>query len=981
MRSLDMLRDRLNALSLRAKLGGGFAALVILALLVGGVSRWGMQRTLSTIDTYIEVHERIAGLGQKSGAAMLRARRYENGFLLHVRELGFWEARSRYATLLRAETAEIHATMEEIRRLASDPTITAQTRRIEEAAGRYEAGFLRVVALNGLLGREDTGLEGKFREKAHEIEGVIGQYRDDRLMRDLLSLRRLEKDFILRGRDQYLREFADGVKTFGEDLARAGIPPAQSARLARQADEYREMLDQYARLRSAIRDETARYVTAVNEIEPLLEQLGDRTGRTAAATRASMRDLARTTGWMIAAASFCAVLAGLAVSILISRKVIRSVRECMDFAGRIAQGELGTRMPPGREVEFRTLSTALNGMADALQAGRSLQERRAAELLEANEALEKEIAERRRFEEELEHQSTHDALTGLPNRTLLHDRIEQAILHAQRYHRKVSVMLLGLDRFKFINAALGSDMGDELLRTMAHRLGSCIRSVDTVARHGGDDYCIVLFDQRDSEDAALVARKVRNAVSRPLAIGGHDLVVTCSAGISIFPKDGREPLTLLKNAETAMYRAKELGRDSFRFYSEELNERVVAHMTMEKYLHRALEREELFIHYQPQADLNTGRITGIEALLRWRNPDLGLVPPARFIPLAEETGLIIPIGEWVMREACALNKAWQDSGLGKYVMAVNISARQFQKKDLVEVVGGILRETGLDPAFLELEIVESMVMHDVEGAMALLDSLKRLGVRLTMDDFGTGYSSLGYLKRFPFDKLKIDISFVRDITSDPESAAIARTIIAMARNLNLRVLAEGVETEGQLEYLRSHACDEMQGFYFSRPLPPQEMERLLQQQQPLRFPAKALSSPERTLLLVDDDAQALAALERVLMEDGYRILTAGSAEQGFGLLAVNRVGVVVCDYRMPGMDGIEFLARVKGLYPDVVRITLTGYPDMEAITAAINRGAVYKFLIKPWDDAQLRESVREAFRYFEAAAEAVGGVGNARAAS
>jgi EAL domain-containing protein (putative c-di-GMP-specific phosphodiesterase class I) len=324
-----------------------------------------------------------------------------------------------------------------------------------------------------------------------------------------------------------------------------------------------------------------------------------------------------------------------------------------------------------------------------------------------------------------------------------------------------------------------------------------------------------------------VAHNIQEQVSRPFTIDGHEFGITCSIGISLYPKDGNDVDSLLKNADAAMYRVKEQSRNSFRFYTSEMNDRVVERMVIERNLRHALEMGQLEVHYQPQVELINGRIVGVEALLRWNCPELGTVPPERFIPLAEETGLIVAIGEWVLRTCCLQNKAWQEAGLTPLTIAVNLSARQLQKKDLSADISAILQETGLKPHFLELELVESMVMKDVESSMGIMKDLKGLGLQLAMDDFGTGYSSLSYLKRFPFDKLKIDLSFVRDIMTDPESAAIVRAIIAMAHNLGLRTVAEGVETEDQLKYLRLHGCDEIQGYYISRPVSGPEFEVLL----------------------------------------------------------------------------------------------------------------------------------------------------------
>jgi diguanylate cyclase (GGDEF)-like protein/PAS domain S-box-containing protein len=449
-----------------------------------------------------------------------------------------------------------------------------------------------------------------------------------------------------------------------------------------------------------------------------------------------------------------------------------------------------------------------------------------------------DVTEREQHEELLEYQANHDALTGLPNRNLLADRITQSLANAHRYNQPVAVLFIDLDNFKFVNDSLGHALGDRMLIIQAERLLKSIRSGDTVARYGGDEFVIVVSNLEKSVDAASVAQKIQEIISRPFTIDGHEFGITCSIGISLYPKDGTDVDSLLKNADAAMYRAKEQSRNSFQFYTSEMNDRAVERMVIERHLRHALEMGQLEMHYQPQIELNNGRIIGVEALLRWHSPSLGTVPPSRFISLAEETGLIVPIGEWVLKTCCRQNKAWQDAGLTPVPISVNISARQLQKKDLSGDIAGILRETGLKPYFLELEIVESMVMKDVESAMLIMNELKSLGIQLAMDDFGTGYSSLSYLKRFPFDRLKIDLSFVRDIICDPESASIARTIIAMAHNLNLRAIAEGVETKEQLDYLRLHGCDEMQGYYVSPPVTAQEFEVLLRKDRWLQPPAK-----------------------------------------------------------------------------------------------------------------------------------------------
>ena len=584
------------------------------------------------------------------------------------------------------------------------------------------------------------------------------------------------------------------------------------------------------------------------------------------------------------------------------------------------------------------------------------------ELLAVIESLE-DITQRKRYEEQLEYQATYDVLTGLANRNLLGDRIRQALLISRRTLQHVAVFILDLDNFKLVNDTLGQEGGDLLLQMVAERLTGCVRGGDTVARQGGDEFAVVVSDRDLLDTAPLIAVKIQEAVAKPLQINGRELIVTVSIGISLSPRDGEDVQTLLKNAEVAMYRAKEQGRHCFQFYTGEMNARSQVRMTMENHLRRALERRELSVHYQAKVSMSSGLITGMEALVRWQNPELGNVPPDVFIPLAEETGLILSIGAWVLESACAQNKAWQDAGHPPLVVAVNLSPRQFRQQDIACVVRECLTETGLAPRFLELEITESMVMQDVTRVALVLNELKLMGISLAMDDFGTGYSSLGYLKRFPFDKLKIDKSFVRDITCEPDNAAIAKAIIAMAHSLHLKVIAEGVETLGQLNYLHSQGCDEIQGYHFSRPVPADEFELLLHDRGQFSIPAQASVASEKTVLLVDDEENVLNALRRLLLIEGYLVLVARGAKEGFELLSLNRVAVIVSDFRMPGMDGAEFLGRVKELYPDTVRIMMSGYADLDSVTHAVNVGAVYKLLYKPWNDTDVVEKIRDAVRH------------------
>ncbi|MFA7059751.1 MAG: EAL domain-containing protein [Pedobacter sp.] len=438
-----------------------------------------------------------------------------------------------------------------------------------------------------------------------------------------------------------------------------------------------------------------------------------------------------------------------------------------------------------------------------------------------------DITARIKAESEIQQLINYDTLTGLPNRNLLHDRLKLSIAQGIREHHLVGVLILDLDRFKGINDTLGHLAGDQLLMTISKRLSACIRESDTLARLGGDEFVIILNNAGSEEGITAVSKKILALVSEPIYIDGHEIYITGSIGISVYPMNGEDGQTLLKHADLAMYQAKELDRNNFQFFSREMNVKVLERMILENSMRKALEREEFFLVYQPQIDVRSGKIVGMEALLRWNHPDMGLLAPDRFIYLAEETGLIIPIGEWVLQTACRQNKAWQDEGLPPVKIAVNLSGKQFDQQTLDEAIAAILMETGLDPKWLEIEITESAVMKNAEISIGILRKLKDMGITLAIDDFGTGYSSLSYLKHFPISRLKIDRSFVRDIITNPDDAAIAEIIIAMAQTLKLDVIAEGVETRDQMEFLSFNNCVEMQGYLFSRPVMAEQFAQFL----------------------------------------------------------------------------------------------------------------------------------------------------------
>lgn len=433
-----------------------------------------------------------------------------------------------------------------------------------------------------------------------------------------------------------------------------------------------------------------------------------------------------------------------------------------------------------------------------------------------------DITQRKAAEEQIRTLAYYDALTGLPNRILLQDRMAQALARASRHQEKVALLFFDLDRFKVINDSLGHSVGDLLLKEVAERLKRQTREQDTVSRLGGDEFVVVLSGVKQTADSAITAERIINAMTSEFVIQGHSINVSCSLGVSIFPDDGRDGETLVKHADAAMYCAKENGRNNFQFFTQKMNDNIVQRLTLENSMRLALQKKEFFLMYQPQLDITTGEISGVEALVRWQHPKLGLVAPNEFIPIAESSGLIIPIGEWVLHTACDQARKWQAEGLPALPVAVNVSAMQFRHQGFLQFVSRMLHETGLAPQYLELELTESLILSNADVLLSRLQELKEMGVRLAIDDFGTGYSSFSYLRHFRVHKLKIDRSFVRDVCLDSDDAAITEAIISVAKSLNLRVIAEGVENEGQVSFLRAHHCDEIQGYYFSKPLLPNE---------------------------------------------------------------------------------------------------------------------------------------------------------------
>jgi len=552
-----------------------------------------------------------------------------------------------------------------------------------------------------------------------------------------------------------------------------------------------------------------------------------------------------------------------------------------------------------------------------------------------------------------------DPLTGLPNRSMLLDRLSQSLREGELSKNSLALVTLDIDQFRSLNESFGHAAADELLVRVAARLQVGVRESDTVARIGSNEFAVLLQGGDSEPQLEQLARRLLGAVFAPVVVEGRQAAMTGSIGIARYPLDARDAETLLQHADSALSAAKSAGGDTFRFYAPPVEVLAREWGDLSEALRDAPGRDELLLHYQPKVDLRSGQIVGLEALVRWNHPQHGMLAPSRFIPLAEETGLIVRLSHWVIRNVLRQLQAWQKANRPPVVVGVNLSLRHFRSGDLPGFIAAELAATGVNPALLELEISESAMMRDPTQAFIIVDRIKSLGVRLALDDFGTGLSSLSYLSRMNVDKLKIDQTFVRDITTNPVNASIVSAIVAMAHKLGKRVIAVGVESEGQALQLRRFDCDEIQGFYFSRPGTAEEMSNLLSNGRNLSL-APAVEE-QKTLLLVDDEPNILNALKRVLRREGYNLLTAESGAAALEILSSQPVQVIVSDQRMPGMSGIELLSRARELYPDTRRIILSGYSDISVLTDAINRGAVWKFIAKPWDDVALKAEIRQAF--------------------
>jgi diguanylate cyclase (GGDEF)-like protein/PAS domain S-box-containing protein len=576
--------------------------------------------------------------------------------------------------------------------------------------------------------------------------------------------------------------------------------------------------------------------------------------------------------------------------------------------------------------------------------------------------LAEDVTEQRVVEAELEYTATHDSTTGLPLFGAVEEYLQTACAEAAAHDGRVIVLYADIDRFHATNETRGRAAGDHVLRAVAQRLREAIGTEGLVGHVAGDEFALALKDPGSAIDQVEFGETVRASIERPIGLDEQHVYVTCSVGVSCFPDNGSAPVELLRQAESAMLRAKHEGRNTVVAFANKDKQQLEDRHTLGFYLNDALRRGEFLLHYQPQISGQDWRICGVEALLRWQSPEFGFLTPGRFQQVAEDMGLMVDIGSFVLNTACRQAREWLDAGTDEFAISINVSPAQMQRTGFVQEVRRALDDAKLPARYIELELIESMMTGNVDRMISTMRALKALGVRLSMDDFGTGYSSLNYLRQFPLDQLKIDQSFVRDISTDAGASGVCRAIITLAHQLGMSVLAEGVETAAQVGYLRRNDCDFFQGYYFCKPVTAAQALEILRHRYLAHEGIEQPIEQKPTLLLVDDEENILNSLTRMLRRDGYRILTATGAEEAFDILGRNEVQVVISDQRMPGISGTELLSKVKDMYPQTVRIVLSGYTDLQAVTNAINQGAIYKYLTKPWDDEELRMQVRDAFR-------------------
>lgn len=577
-----------------------------------------------------------------------------------------------------------------------------------------------------------------------------------------------------------------------------------------------------------------------------------------------------------------------------------------------------------------------------------------------------DVSVQKQLEAERRYLETHDALTDLPTYSAASGQIDRLVMRSQDRGLSAAVMFVDLDGFNLVNDTMGFAIGDAALREVALRLRRlCEASAageTEIMRYAGDEFLLVLGMLPAGVDVLKLATHFCDVIARPMPLSANvTLFLTASIGASVTQQSSIQGAELVRQADIATHHAKRGGRNGAVVFGHSMSEALGDRLRLGGSMRSALARGEFVLHYQPQVNAHDGALIGLEALVRWNSPEFGMLAPKRFIPVAESNGMILALGAWVLQDACAQIRRWQDQGLTGFSVSVNVSAAQMQRPTFVHDVQTIIENAGVDPTSLELELTESVLMDNADRAIEQMQQLKKLGLRLVLDDFGMGYSSLDYLRRFPLDKLKIDQAFVNGIIEQDRDAALVRAIIAIGHNLGMRVVAEGVETAAQSAYLRRNYCDELQGFYIGHAVPVEQIPDLARRKYLLPTESGP-SMTERCLLILDDEENIRRSLSRLLRRDGYRVLSAATASEAFELLAMHPVQVVLSDQRMPDLSGTEFLSRVKDMYPDTIRMVLSGYTDLSTVTEAINKGAIYKFLTKPWDDEELRAQVQEAFR-------------------
>ncbi|WP_444994635.1 EAL domain-containing protein [Aliikangiella sp. IMCC44359] len=567
--------------------------------------------------------------------------------------------------------------------------------------------------------------------------------------------------------------------------------------------------------------------------------------------------------------------------------------------------------------------------------------------------------------DELIQLAQYDELTGLYNKKSMEERLNWLLKLAEKNEQKLAVIMLGLDNFKEINDLHGMRSGDHLLKEVSSRIQQCVRKIDTTARLGGDEFIIIMNSTSSTNAISEMLQRLQSKIAEPIAYKKESFNITSSIGYSLYPVDSKNADTLLKYADSAMGQAKLKGKNNFQYFSPEIHKKARAKISMEAELKKALAQKEFELYYQPQVDLSNGSICSFEALIRWNHPQKGLLSPNTFIPITEETKLIIPIGYWILHQVCEQLKDWNSRTKQKTSIAINLSVIQLSHPDFLSHIENMIKENAIPTNQITLEITESLSLDNPQKFITILDKLKSLGFKISIDDFGTGYSNLSYLKRFPIDEIKIDKDFVNHMTTNPHDKAIVTMIIAIAHNLGIRVVAEGVETKAQLALLSKSYCDVIQGFYFSKPVPAEQGETFLKAKTQLSLEGIKTTKYARTILLVDDEPQILSALRRALRSSGLIIHTANNADEALEILALNHIGVVLSDLSMPKVNGIELLSSVQQMYPQITRMILSGNNEFDLVKEAINKSSIFKYMTKPWSKDELRNDINEAFKHHE----------------